>query len=179
MSRYVLFAGQNKRKNKPEKTTCLDTFHTLHNTKMSTIFMNSENRKKSDSHRLLLNFTSKIDLRRKDKYITLSNLSMEKYKSAIWEYGTWNIQNGMKNLNYGSYSIWNIQDYFEYIFKKHEGKSVSPSIRIYINKIEVSITFKIKAGYYIKLLTPETMKLLGSTKSKVTKNANHENVSYS
>ena len=60
---------------------------------MSTIFMNSENRKKSDSHRLLLNFTDKIDLRRKDKYITLSNLSMEKYKSAIREYG-----NGTSNM---------------------------------------------------------------------------------
>ena len=46
---------------------------------------------------------------------------------------------------------------------------------IYVNKIENRITFKIKAGYYLELLTPETMKLLGSTKSKITKNENGEN----
>ena len=50
-----------------------------------------------------------------------------------------------------------------------------PSIRIYINKIENRITFKIKTGYYLKLLTSETMKLLESTKSKVTKDENGEN----
>ena len=43
---------------------------------MNTIFMNSENSKTSDSHRLLLDLTDKIDLRRKDKYIALSNLSI-------------------------------------------------------------------------------------------------------
>ena len=43
---------------------------------MDTIFMNSENSKTSDPHRLLLNLTDKIDLRRKDKYVALSNLSI-------------------------------------------------------------------------------------------------------
>ena len=47
---------------------------------------------------------------------------------------------------------------------------------IYVNKIEDKITFKIKTGYYLELLTPETMKLLGSTKSKITKDENGENV---
>ena len=47
---------------------------------------------------------------------------------------------------------------------------------IYLNKIENRITFKIKTGYYLELLTPETMKLLGSTKIKITKNENGENV---
>ena len=47
---------------------------------------------------------------------------------------------------------------------------------IYINKIENRITFKIKAGYYLELLTLETMKLLGSTKSKINKDKNRENV---
>ena len=56
--------------------------------------------------------------------------------------------------------------------------TVNPSIRIYINKIENRIMFKIKTGYYLELLTPETMKLLGSTKCKITKNENGENVSY-
>ena len=62
------------------------------------------------------------------------------------------------------------------ILKKHGEKTVNPSIRIYINKIQNRITFKIKTGYYIELLTPETMKLVGSTKSKITKNENGENV---
>ena len=47
---------------------------------------------------------------------------------------------------------------------------------MYINKIENRITFKIKYGYYLELLTPETMKLLGRTESKITKNKNGENV---
>ena len=42
--------------------------------KMNTIYMNSENSKSSDPQRLLLNLTDQIDLRRKDKYIALSNL---------------------------------------------------------------------------------------------------------
>ena len=46
------------------------------------------------------------------------------------------------------------------------------SIRIYVNKSENRITFKIKRGYYIELLTPETMKLLGSTENKITKDKN-------
>ena len=47
---------------------------------------------------------------------------------------------------------------------------------MYINRIENRITFKIKSGYYLELLTPETMKLLGSTESKISKNKNGENV---
>ena len=64
------------------------------------------------------------------------------------------------------------------MLKKTWGKTVNPSIRIYINKIENTITFRTKTGYYLELLTSETMKLLGSTKSKITKNENVENVSY-
>ena len=61
-----------------------------------------------------------------------------------------------------------IQDYFEYILKVH-GKNIdNPSGRIYINKIENRTTFKIKTGCYLELLTPETMKLLGSTENKIT-----------
>ena len=50
----------------------------------------------------------------------------------------------------GSYSVSDIQDcfeYFEYILKQHGKKTVNPSVRIYINKIENRITFKIKTGY--------------------------------
>ena len=75
-----------------------------------------------------------------------------------------------------SCSISDIQDYFEYILKKHR-KRVNTSIRIYTNKIEKRITFKIKTGYYLELLTLETIKLLGS-KIKLTKDRNGENVPY-
>ena len=76
----------------------------------------------------------------------------------------------------GSYSISDIQDYFEYILKKHSETVDNPSIRIYVNKIENRITFKTKRGYYLELLPPKTMKLLGSTESKITKDKNDENV---
>ena len=73
----------------------------------------------------------------------------------------------------GSFSISHIQDYFEYILKKNmEKKNDNPSIRICVNKIENRMTFKIKTGYYLELLTPETMKLLGRTKSNTTKDKN-------
>ena len=38
------------------------------------------------------------------------------------------------------------------------------------------IIFKIKKGYSLELLTPETMKLLGSTENKITEDKNGENV---
>ena len=68
-----------------------------------------------------------------------------------------------------SYSVWDIQDYFEDILKKHGENINKPSIQIYANKIENRITFKIKNGYSLELLTRETMKLLGSTENKITK----------
>ena len=75
--------------------------------------------------------------------------------------------------------ISDIQDYFEYILKKHGekiNKDNKPSVKIYINKIENRITFKIKNGYSLELLTKETMKLLGSPENKITKDKNGENV---
>ena len=69
-----------------------------------------------------------------------------------------------------------IHDYFEYILKKYSESVDNPSIKIFVNKIENRVTFKIKKGYYLELLTPETMKFLGSTESKITKEKNGENV---
>ena len=63
-----------------------------------------------------------------------------------------------------------------YILKKHNENIDNLSIRIYVNKIEDRITFKIETRYYLELLTPEIMKLLGSNKNKITKNKNGENV---
>ena len=66
----------------------------------------------------------------------------------------------------------------EYITKKIETITNYPSIKVYVNKIENRITIKIKKGYHLKLLIPKTMTLLGSTKSKINKNKNRENVSH-
>ena len=71
-----------------------------------------------------------------------------------------------------SYFVSDIEDYFEYILQKHGENTANPSIRIYINKIGNRITFKIKTGYYLKLLTPEMMKLIASTERKTNKNKN-------
>ena len=67
---------------------------------------------------------------------------------------------------------------FEYILKKHGENIDNSSIRIYVHKIENRITFKIKIGYHLELLTPETIKLLGSTKNKITRDKNGEHVPY-
>ena len=57
----------------------------------------------------------------------------------------------------GSYSVSDIQDSFEYILKKHEDDIDNASVQIYVNKIENRVSFKIKNGYSLGLLTPETM----------------------
>ena len=58
--------------------------------------------------------------------------------------------------------------------KKHETLTEKPPVQIYPNKIKNRIVFKIKTGYKLELLTPETMKLLGSTKKDVDKDKNRE-----
>ena len=62
------------------------------------------------------------------------------------------------------------------IYLKNEEKTVNPSIRIYVNQIENRITFKMKTGYYLEFFTAETMKLLRSTKIKITINENGGNI---
>ena len=62
------------------------------------------------------------------------------------------------------------------ILKKHEENTDNPSLRIYVNKIENRIAFRITTQYYLKLLTPEIIKLLGSTENKITKDKYGENV---
>ena len=75
-----------------------------------------------------------------------------------------------------SYSVADIQDYFDCILKKHGENTDRPSIQIYVNKIGNRVTFKIKNGYAVELLISETIKLLGSTENKITKDKNGENV---
>ena len=116
---------------------------------MDTIFMNSENSGTPKPHILKLKLTNKLDLRIGKKVIALSNLSI---------YYTWkNIKSSCNNNKFkisaptwnkfelpdGSYSVSNIQDYFEYILKKHGEDIDKPSIQIYVNKIENRVPFKI------------------------------------
>ena len=76
----------------------------------------------------------------------------------------------------GSYNISEIQDYIEYIIKKHETIGENAPILIYANTINNSIVFKIKSGYKLELLSKETMKLLGSTEDIIDADKNSENV---
>ena len=150
---------------------------------MDTIFMNSENSKTSEHHVLVLKLTDKLDLKRGQKTVALSNLSIYytwKNIKSSYNYNKFKISAPTWSEEFelpdGSYSVSDIQDYFEYILKKYSESVDNPSIRMYINRIENRTTFKIKNGYYLELLTPETMKLLGSTESKITKNKKGENV---
>ena len=145
--------------------------------------MNSEKSKNSESHVLILKLTSSLDLRIGEKTIILLNLSIYYlWKNIKISYNnnkfkisppTWNDKFELPD---GSYSVSGIQNYFEYILKKHGEDIDKPSVQIYVNKIENRVTFKIKNGYSLELLTPETMKLLGSTENKIIKDKNGENV---
>ena len=145
--------------------------------------MNSENSKTSKPHVLTLKLTDKLDLRLGKKVIALSNLSIyytcqnikNSYNKNEFKISapTWNDKFELPD---GSYSKADIQDYFEYISKKNGQNIDKPPVQIYVNKIENRVTFKIKNGYSLELLTPEAMKLLGSTKNKIAKDKNGENV---
>ena len=76
----------------------------------------------------------------------------------------------------GSYSIVDIQDYFEFIIKKHETLTENPPVEIYPNKNKNRIVFKIETGYKLELLSSETMKLLESTKKDVDQDKDEEDV---
>ena len=70
----------------------------------------------------------------------------------------------------GSYNIEQIQDYFEYIIKKHETIADNPPVQLYVNKIKNRIVFKIKTVCKLELLSEETMQLLGSSKKDIDQN---------
>ena len=137
--------------------------------------MNTENSKTNESNKFIYQFTDKLNLKTpNNKNIGLVNLSIYyTWKNIKSEYNnnkfkisapTWN---DTFDLPDGSYSISDIQDYFEFIIKKHETLAENPPIQIYPNKIKNRIVFKVKTGYKLELLSPETMKLLGSTKKDV------------
>ena len=100
---------------------------TIHIIKMDTVFMNTENSRTNESHRFKLDLAAKLNLRNPKKNMALANLSIyNTWKNIKSEYNnnkfeisapTWN---ETFDLPDGSYSISDIQDYFEFIIKKHE-----------------------------------------------------------
>ena len=145
--------------------------------------MNTENSKTNEPHRFKLDLTDKLNLKNPNKNMALANLSIYyTWKNIKSEYSnnkfkisaqTWN---ETFDLPDGSYSIYDIQDYFDFIINKHGTLNENLPVQIYTNKIKNRIFFKIKTGYKLELLTPETMRLLGSTKKDVDSDKNSENV---
>ena len=121
---------------------------------MDTIFTNSEKSKTSEPDFLIRKLTDKLDWRRGEKSVALSNLSIYyawkdmkssynnnefKISASIWT--------DKFELPDGSYSISDIRDYIEYILKSHGENFDNPSVRKNVNKIENRATFTIKTGY--------------------------------
>ena len=150
---------------------------------MKTFFMNSKNSKTNEPNGFKYDLIDTLDLKNPNKNMALANLSIyytwknvksthnnNKFKISA---PTWN---ETFDLPDGSYNISEIQDYIEYIIKKHETISENAPILIYANTISNRIIFKIKSGYKLELLSKETMKLLGSTSSIIDADKNSENV---
>ena len=143
--------------------------------------MNTENSKINEPHRFKLDLTDKLNLKNPNKNMALANLSIyytwknikSEYKNNKFKISapTWN---DTFDLPDGSYSIADIQDYFEFIIKKHEILAENLPVQIYPNEIKNRIVFKIKTGYKLESLFPEAMRLLGSTKKDVGKDKNGE-----
>ena len=146
--------------------------------------MNTENSRTNESKKFIYHFTDKLTPKTpNNKNIGLVTLSISytwkniksaynnnKFKTSA---PTWNDEFDFPD---GSYSISDIQDYFEFIIKKHKTLAENSPIKIYPNKIKNRIVFKIKTGHRLELLTPETMKLLGSAKKDVNKDKDREDV---
>ena len=140
--------------------------------------MNTDNSKTNESHRFRLSLVDKLDLKHPNKNIALSNLSI---------YYSWkNIKSAYNNNKFKTewcfwFAWWFLFDWWysglSWIYHhKHETLTESSPVEIYPNKIKNRIVFKIKTGYRLELLSPETMKLLGSTKKDVDQDKNREDV---
>ena len=150
---------------------------------METFFMNAKNSKTNESHRFKYDLIDKLDLKNPNKNMALGRLSIYyTWKNVKSTYNnnkfkisapTWN---ETFDLPDGFYNIPKIQDYIEYIIKKHKTIGETAPILIYTNTINNRIVFKIKTGYKLELLSKERMKLLGSTKDIIDSDKNNENV---
>ena len=127
--------------------------------------------------------SQRLDLRSSKKHVGLQNLfTYYTWKNIRKQYKdnklkivapTWNDEFELPD---NSYSVSDIQDYFEHIIKKHETLTTIPPIHVYISWINNRLVFEIKDECKPELQTPETMKLFGSTKESIDKTKNGENV---
>ena len=143
--------------------------------------MNTSNSGTNISNEFLYNFTDKLSLKNPNKNMALANLSIYyKWKNIKSAYNNNKfkisapIWDETFDLPDGSYSADVIQNYFEYIIKKHETVENTSQILIYVNRIKNRIVFTIKSGYKLELLSKETMKLLGSSKQAIDSNKDSE-----
>ena len=150
---------------------------------METFFMNTKNSKTSESHRFKYDLIDTLDLKNPNKNMALGSLSIYyiwKNVKSTYNNNKFKISapswNETFDLPDASYNILEIQDYIEYIIKKHETTGENAPILIYANTINNIIVFKIKTGYKLELSSKETMKILGSTKDIIDSDKNSENV---
>ena len=94
-------------------------------------------------------------------YYTRKNIRKQCKKKLQIITLTWNDESELPD---DFYSVSDIQDYIEYIIKKHETLTATPPIHVYINRIDNKLVRKIKIGYKLELKMSEAMTLLGSTK---------------
>ena len=150
---------------------------------METFFMNSKNSKTNEPNTFKYDLIDKLDLKNPNKNMALANLSI---------YYTWkNVKSSYDNNKFKIsaptwnetfdlpdrlYNISEIQDYIEYISKKHKTIGENAPILIYSNTINSRIVFKIKSRCKLESLSKETMKLLGSTKDTIDADKNSENM---
>ena len=145
--------------------------------------MNTKNSKTSGPNRFKYNLIDKLDLKNPNRNMALASLSIYytwKNVKSIYNNNKFKISaptwNNRFDLSDESYNIPAIQNYIDYIIKKHETIAETALILIYANKTSNRIVFKIKTGYRLELLSKETMKLLGSTSNVIDADKNSENV---
>ena len=151
---------------------------------METFFMNTKSSKTNEPHMFKYNLIDKLNLKNPNKNMALANLSIYytwKNVKSIYKNNKFKISaptwNESLDLPDGSNNIPVIQNYIEYIIKKHETITNTAPILIYANKINNRIVFKIKSGYKLELLSKEKMKLLGSTSNIIDVDKDSENLS--
>ena len=120
--------------------------------------MNTENSKTNEPHKFVFNLPQRSNLRSLNKHVALQNLSIyytwknigKQYKNNKLKIlgPTWNDEFELPD---GSYSVSDIQDYIEYIIKKHETLTIIPPIHVCINRINVRLVFKMKDRYKLEL----------------------------
>ena len=130
---------------------------------METFFMNSKNSKTNEPNRFKYDLIDELDLKNPNKNMALANLSIYytwKNVTSTYHNNKFKISVPVWNETFDlpdkSYNISEIQDYIEYIIKKHETIGENAPILTYANTVNNRIVFKIKSGCKLELLSKET-----------------------